>query len=153
MSENWQDSYLERARSLIDQHGWMVQHVGVDEPDAAPFTYTVGLAQEFDHPEFLVYGLPPHIVQPILNGLGARVREGARFQDGQLLGDVLLGYPVLLAQVPAPRIRDLLSVATAIEGTGVRALQVVWPDRDGHFPTEPAELERQPVLGTLPATR
>lgn len=135
---------VEEHRALIgrhiDRHGWAVQHVEADPPNL-PWAYTIGLTEQFDHPELVVLGLAPVPAAHLLNAMGLVVAVEHRFDDTAEAyvdlddeSEVLVGLrPVhpkhvvngLVAawtdyyrHAPGPR-RPLPSV-----------LQVVLPDRD-----------------------
>lgn len=144
------DSFIDRAMTIVAEHGWLVQGVGGDGDDP-PFAYTVGLTVR-DVPEFIVCGLAMPTAHTILNDLGERVRAGQRFTDGDVLSDVLRDYDVRLVAVSDTRER--LRVANTLfggaDGTAVRALQVVYPDVEGRWPWEAGSgVAGQPVLGDV----
>jgi len=141
--------YMQRVAGIVDEHGWMVQAVGSSDVEPA-FCYTVGLAR-LRHPEFILCGLPFEVSAHLLNDLGERVRAGTVFSDGTVLDDLLKGYDVYLMEVTDARTH--LSVANAFHGDTVKALQVVWPDADAHFPWDPGYPENYrvvPLLGVAP---
>lgn len=143
--------YLDETRALVAEHGWAVQgvfSVAGEENPGPNFLYTVGLST-YDAPEFIVFGVAMEVGHAVLNGMGAKVRDGARFQAGDLLDDVLDGYNVRLVEVHDTT--EHLTVANRVYGLPdpVRALQIVLPDKAGRFPWDPdCELSWQPVLGT-----
>jgi hypothetical protein len=84
------------------------------------------------------------------------MRDGATYADGQVLHDVVDGYPVRLLDVLDSS--EHLIVANALAGqTGhghgpVAALQVVFPDPRGRWPWQPGStVAGLPVLGAAPA--
>ena len=82
-------------RVRIERHGFTLVSVHGD-----PFcwTYTIGLIENFDHPEFVVTGLHPGDVNQIITALVARIREGERF-DAAAPDDVIDGLPVRFGDV------------------------------------------------------
>jgi len=141
--------YMERVRTIVAEHGWMIQAVGADD-DEPQFCYTVGLS-DYDHPEFVLCGLPFEVSAHLLNDLGERVRGAIKFTDGTVVDDLLQNYPVYLMEVTEPAER--LTVACAYAEGPVKALQVVWPDNESRFPWDPGYPEQYkvvPVLGIAP---
>jgi hypothetical protein len=134
------DAYLDKAREIIDRHGWMVQYVFPtgDGDLEAPFAYTVGLTVR-DHPELLITGLPDQVAHELLNDLARRVHHGnQRLRDGQILNDVIQGYPARLRLgCPVDAIQP--GTVRAVYGplAGAVLLQLLWPDNRGVFPDQP----------------
>ena len=88
----------------------------------------------------------------MLNEVGDRIKQGARYASGDSLDEVIDGYPVRLREVERrASFEDHVGYALWFyAGKPFRLFQVVWPDKDGRFPGEPGcweELkERQPLL-------
>lgn len=151
-----------RRRQYIDQfvegvceHGWMVQGVfpTTDEPDAAPFAYTVGLALK-QLPELIVFGLGHQTAGLILNDLAQRQIERGPYQPGDELADVTPDYRTRLLAVRDSS--EHLTMANLIAGrrsgqAPIPALQVVFPDREHRWPWEPgSQVAHIPLLGPTP---
>jgi Domain of unknown function (DUF4262) len=145
------DDYMQHVLSLIDRHGWAIQHVGGgDQPDEPSFSYTVGLTT-MGHPEFILFGLAPRSAGSLLNVLGDQVQKGHRYRANTLTSDPEgTAAPVALIEVIDPP--KYLFVATDLYPQ-VEALQVIWPDSRGRLPWDdgyPNPLAAQPLLGPLP---
>jgi hypothetical protein len=145
------DPVFAKLLSLILEHGWAVRHVGAgSEPGEAAFSYTVGLTA-MGHPEVVITGLPFEHAQTFLNNIGADVRDGQRFEAGDITEDLTdPGAPVAFLAV------EDASGLTAVEQVygRVEAVQMVWPDSAGHLPwtdgyRNPPHV--QPLLGARPA--
>ncbi|HEX7321505.1 MAG TPA: DUF4262 domain-containing protein [Mycobacterium sp.] len=141
--ESTDEEYLEVIRETVVKHGWAVQFV---ESERAPYAYTVGL-HERGLPELLVTGLSPQLAVRMLNSVAAYLVDGGKPLAGELIS--LTGGPLVeVVQVQHPDVH--MNVAVALYGGGIRALQLVWPDDQGHRPWC-AEFRngkaRQPVLG------
>lgn len=152
-SDDALDAVLRDIEQLIAEHGWSVQGVGADEiTGAATFSYTAGLTA-FEHPELIIFGINPLVSQGILNNLGVAIRDGARFESGDIIRGAL-GGDLPLALVEAADVSDL-TVTRRLYGD-VSVLQVVWCDPKGRFPWErrysmsPAA---QPSLGPAPTVQ
>jgi Domain of unknown function (DUF4262) len=73
---------------LIARFGWMVHHIGGGSLNRPPWSYTMGLSLAFDHPEFVVVGLPPPRAQGLLNTLAEGVAGGELFAAGHTLSNL-----------------------------------------------------------------
>lgn len=85
--------------------------------------HTHGLMEQFGHPDFqLVLNIDPNTIGGILNTLGIRVRNGEKFNAGDIVEDVIGdGYKVRLdAAVECDRI----------------VLRVILPDEKHRFPED-----------------
>lgn len=140
----------------VETHGWHIIHVGVPvgEDSTGPgWSYSVGLFRTFGHPEFIIMGIHPSVAQTIINDLGIRVKDGQRFRTGMCDPDVLEKYEVSLIAMRMDQYRAHLGYALWFYGgREFPVLQVVWPDRSGHFPWDPKcglDAMIQPVLGHI----
>ncbi|MGI5186855.1 DUF4262 domain-containing protein [Promicromonospora sp. CA-289599] len=135
----------------VEKHGFSVLWVFDDEGDAPDFAYTVGLTVSISHPEFVVAGLPHGVSTQILTEVAGRVVDGLVVHEGDRLAGVLENFDVLIAGVQQAFIRDNMRHATEFAGkSSLSALQILWPDRAGLFPTEPSfdtRLAGRQVLG------
>jgi hypothetical protein len=136
------DDYLELLREQILRHGWVVQYV---EDDKMPFAYTIGL-HDRGLPELLVTGLDPQRAGWLLNTFAKRVLSGRRPTAGN---EVLLPAGTRLELVDVEHPVAHMDMAIAIEGSGIRAVQLVWADGRGRWPWAPGfnDGHRQQVLG------
>jgi hypothetical protein len=87
------------------------------------------------------------------NNVGAEVRRGRRFGEGDTSAEVLDGYPVTFRGVSAAFYGEYLGQAVRYYGgKEFPALQCFWPDRNGRFPWQPGYSygpeEPQPQLST-----
>lgn len=73
--------------------GWFVSGVE-EEPGSLPWRYTIGLLENFDHPELVMVGLESGCAYEGLNRLGRRIRDGERFTDESRtkIGDVPVSF-------------------------------------------------------------
>ena len=71
------DQLLEEARCHVIHHGWFLQGV-LPEPGrkGGGWVYTVGLLQNFGHPELIVTDIEYEVGGALLNELGEKVRSG-----------------------------------------------------------------------------
>ncbi len=145
---------MDDIRATIATYGWMVMRI--DEDDQGPgFAYTIGLEQSFAHPEVIVVGLRMDTAQTVLNNVGADIRGGAAYAAGLIYTDILDAYSVTFRRVPEYQYAAYLGAARRYYAErAFRALQLIYPSRDGRWPwdTEAAEAfrEAQPVLADTP---
>jgi Domain of unknown function (DUF4262) len=138
----------------VETHGWHIVHVGVpigEESTGPGWSYSVGLFRTFGHPEFIIVGIPPSAAEAVINDLGSRVKDGQRFRTGTRDADVLENYEVCFISMRMDQYRAHLGYALWFYcGMAFPVLQVVWPDRSGHFPWDSEwmlDALIQPVLG------
>lgn len=139
-----------RVLADIDEHGVHIVHVPEDAHGPG-HSFTIGMPYSFDHPELIVFGMPPEIAQDLLNAVADEAADGTRFAaDGQH-DDLLQGYPVKFFDVPKGWYRQFLATALwAHEGDDFACLQLVWPDKQGRWPwhddVRDGFAQMQPVL-------
>ncbi len=120
----------------IDRVGWAIVAVE-DEDGRHVYTYTVGLTRYHGHPELLVSGDDFHLAHHVLDDLAALVKDGRRFEAGELLEREELGRACLMVRVTSPSRLRVAQTVYGAEGIGpVPALQVVWEDTEGRWPWE-----------------
>jgi hypothetical protein len=138
-----------RVMADVAQSGFHV--VEVAEAGEVARAYSVGLFRSWDHPELVLFGLAPEVLNGAISRLGDRVRHGERFDHGDVVEGVLddraLAFRRLVPRHCGP---FLASAVWYHDGARFPAMQAVWADRDGRFPWDrwfPRELrDAQPVL-------
>jgi hypothetical protein len=102
----------------------------------ATFVYTVGLWLTYEHPELILVGRWKQAHAIIIAGVSL-IEDGARLAPGDESDQVLQGYPVRFAAVSKSWRDELLTYASwANRRRAFEALQLVLPDKDGHWPLE-----------------
>ena len=83
--------------------------------------HTHGMEELYNHPDFqIVLQMDPNLLGYILNELGARVQNGAKFKAGDEIADIIAnGYVVRLVEA---------------KECGRTVLRVLLPDVNNHFP-------------------
>lgn len=145
-----------RVLHLIRQQGWTVLTIPED-PEGPGFAFTVGLWANDQHPELILIGQPPDVMERTLSAACQAVHGGKRrWRDGDVTLGVLDGPICQFVVVPELAYRDYLEYALWLYGNGVfPALQCVWADAQGRFPWDPdapVHLREQPVLGRVSRT-
>lgn len=120
-----------QLRDAILRDGWAIEYVETDGSRANPtFAYTVGLSR-WDHPEFICFQMCPEHTARYLNGLGAAVRAGRRFDEGDDLSEVFPEYddPGALLRFPDSSTHLYLAneLYRAAGGRPIPALQLYLP--------------------------
>jgi hypothetical protein len=127
-----------RFARWLDEHlaatGWAV--LGVTA--AVPFSYTIGMAATLGTPELIAIGLPADVATRLFNDIGRQIRAGRRFEPGGPYDGLLAGgYRVRFDPVHPSR-EDYVMQAINCHGHAAFPLwQLVWPDKQGHFPDDP----------------
>jgi hypothetical protein len=120
----------------LEQWGWFVTKVSGSGSDPA-FAYSMGLYENFKHPEIIIFGLELGIMHQLINDAGKRIRQGHGYKVGQRYDDLLKGYQCQFRKVNPIRYDGLLNCAIwYYKGSPFPVLQLVWPDQTGLFPWE-----------------
>jgi hypothetical protein len=124
---------IKLLRYQIARQGYGISFAFDDSPS---FAYTVGLEETFRHPELVVSGLDYEMSQRVLKDLIDLIRSGAGLTGEDCLQSAG-SFTVLPVAVPQPVAGSYLKEAAEYYGDcPFRALQVLWPDEEGRFPTE-----------------
>lgn len=116
------------------------------------FAFTIGLFHSYDHPEFIIFGLPWEVAHEVLH-LTVQGLKGGSIRDLSLPTDELLeGYPCVFVQVPETEYHEHVGYCRCYyEGNSFPLYQIVWPSNNGIYPwnADASEAFRsaQPVLG------
>ncbi|GGL14342.1 DUF4262 domain-containing protein [Deinococcus radiotolerans] len=144
-----------RVLHLIQQQGWTVLTIPED-PEGPGFAFTVGLWAHDQHPELIMIGQPPDVMERTLSAAGQAIHaQQRRFSDGEVTPDVLDGHLCQFVAAPEQAYRDYLEYALWLYGNeAFPVLQCVWADPQGRFPWHPDAPKtlraQQPLLGTAP---
>lgn len=156
------DSLDEAEREVVDniaRYGWHCMQVAstVDDPIQTVFAYTIGLEHSYGWPEFICFGLAMDVLHACLaNAIDDCRRKEISPRAGLVLNEVLEQGFCRLDAFPAAYHDEHLGWAIWFaryqrrDPKAIRCLQLVWPDRDGRFPDDPAcakgaRLLQQPV--------
>jgi hypothetical protein len=110
-TQAWLDQEDARRTAAIRRQGWTIQYVGgslcsapgceCSSDDCPAFAYTIGLFG-LDHPELLIFGVPPDTASGVLNDLGERIRLGETLLPGQVITFAEWPYCIIPEVVPNP---------------------------------------------------
>lgn len=115
-------------------------HIAMFEADdyLPPFAYTIGLYETFQHAEIICFGLPLTVMHPILNHAFKLVQSGETLEHSKYYDGFLEGYKVQFLPVSRDYYANYTGYASWYYDRGFEfpMLQLVWPDKEHHFPWE-----------------
>ena len=126
----------ERIIHDVEKYGC---HIAILEPDnyLPGFAYTIGLYKTFGHAEIICFGLPAKTMTALLNDACDIIRKGGSFVAGKLYEELLNDYNIQFLEVNKASYRDYVGYAGWFNGNfDFPLLQLVWPDKQHHFPWE-----------------
>ncbi|HWV73583.1 MAG TPA: DUF4262 domain-containing protein [Pseudosphingobacterium sp.] len=134
----------------ISEHGWQVVMIPATSY-LPPFAYTVGLWENYGHPELIGFGLPIGLFHLILNKAGELVKSGSTIQINKEYEDFLETYLTTFIPVDPRNLKDYFGAAIEHYQTmDFAALQLIWPDKNQRFPWQDGFEEKykrlQPLL-------
>jgi hypothetical protein len=135
------DDYLLKVKKTVREHGWVAQGVFPNSAeDGLGFIYTVGLTVA-GLPELIISGLFTEQGQDLVNS-AAKLHLEREFTPGDTITE-MANVPFRVIDAPNAEI----GVAVRMYGAKARALQLVWPEADGSFPSVDQPHERQELFG------
>jgi hypothetical protein len=75
----------------VADYGWHVLKV-LDQPDVPGWAYSVGLYQNFAHPEVIVFGQDIDLMHSMIHAIGDSVRSGKTFEVERQYPDLIDAY-------------------------------------------------------------
>ncbi len=153
-----EDEVLFDMYGLIQKFGFMMTAV----EGSSTWTYTVGLAEQF-HPELVVTALAPRKSFDVLRAVVDHINAGERFDECSPpldLGGLIVRFGrVHVEQWHQGRFDRWLRYYGALGDHGWlqrEAVQVLWPDERGNYPTDSSfccnRPTCQPLLDVAPAS-
>ncbi|KAA9331903.1 DUF4262 domain-containing protein [Adhaeribacter soli] len=124
----------------------------VEADDYLPaYAYTIGLFPAYHHPEIICFGLAPEVLRGLLKDALQLVKQGKKLIPGYLFPEFLKGFNTQFLKVNPEYYASYFGLAQQYYGfRNFPALQLVWPDKQNHFPWEksfnPDWKFRQPLL-------
>lgn len=133
------EKYAQQVWDKVEETGFAVVSVmGSSEDQKDPgYAYTVGLFENYSHPEIMIAGLPRETSAGILNQLGHRVSRGENFEICEPTDKVIRGHKArftLMHPSWTERMMGLNDLYIPMEN--LPAIQTLWPDEEGLFPDE-----------------
>ncbi len=137
-------------RNEINKFGWSV--LLIEATDYLPsFACTIGLCKNHKHPEIICFGLPVESMQHILNTAAEMVQAGKTIVPQKMYDDFFENGTAEFINVDKNNLGDYFGyVIDFYQTEDFPALQLVWTDRNHHFPWD-ADFEeefkfKQPLL-------
>ena len=140
----------QRTRSNIEKHGLTVIIIEATEYLPA-FAYSIGLWQQFNHPEIICFGLTTKTLHILIDDVADLVKQGHTISINKKYSELLTSSDVQFVQVHPSYLRNYFGTAINFYKTDTfPALQFVWTDRKNRFPWDEyyeGEFKyRQPLL-------
>jgi hypothetical protein len=146
---------------FIEETGVSILSVAprLSDDDPGPcWTYSIGLWQQYQHPEILIMGLDSEVAGRLINWFNVAIRDEARrFADGAARDDVLDGdYICYFEAIPHARFGDYFAGDRWFyDGNDqFEAVQMIWSDLNHRYPWDQAAPESfrtsQPIISSLP---
>ena len=130
------DEKEQKAIEDIRNHGLHIIHVH-DDSQGRGFTYSIGLFENYGHPEVIIFGLRIELTGVMLNNMAYDIKEGKTFTAGNFHEGVLDDFLCYFGEVPRKHYRDYVGWARWFyEGDNFPLLQCVYPTVAGKFPWE-----------------
>lgn len=141
---------LNKIKTDISKYGLSI--IAFDATDYLPsFAHSIGLWEQYQHPEIILFGLPVGMMQSILNEIGERLKSGARINCHQLNDDFFENGKAIFLTVDISNVADYFGYAIKYyKEKSFDAIEMIWTDRNLKFPWEENfEVEykfKQPLL-------
>ena len=125
----------------ISRVGWHHVHVQ-SEKGEPPFAYSLGFYANYGQPEVIVFGLPAKTAQQLLNIAAIRFAGAKKpYETYKAYDDIAEGMKIAFVPVVRSHYPKYLGYAgwfyKSVK-TDFPAIQMVWPDKQGHLPWEPS---------------
>jgi hypothetical protein len=138
----------------IAEYGWHAVNV-VEDNGCPPWTFTIGLFETWDHPEFIIIGRSRATSHAMLKTLADDIELNSPPDLTDPDGHLLLGVKCHFLEVNTRYYSDYVGFALWFYRKRRFPLhQIVWPNRDSLYPWDSAApksfREWQPLLGASP---
>ncbi|PTR00954.1 uncharacterized protein DUF4262 [Mucilaginibacter yixingensis] len=98
------------------------------------FVYSIGLFKAYGHPEIICFGLDINLMATLINDAKAQIQAGKSFSAGERSVDFLKGFDVQFIEVNKAFASYLGYAGWFYGNFEFPVLQLVWPDKERHFP-------------------
>jgi Domain of unknown function (DUF4262) len=142
------DESEQNVLNHVENYGWSVTSIR-DEEGSPGWAFTVGLFENFGHPEITIFGVEPKARISILNWIGKTVSEGKAFTVDREHDWVLNQHNCWSRAVQKVWYKDLFGWAIWFYGgTDFPVVQCLWPAKDGTYPWQESSsfFSSQPLL-------
>lgn len=138
MTSETKDNEIENRKLVSDNIDKYGCHLVLIEPDnyLPGFVYSIGLFQQFGHPELICFGLKTEVMATVINHACDLIRKGERLSANKLYSGFLEGYDIQFLQVDKDYYQDYVGYAGWFYNMSFDfpLFQLVWPDKKGKFP-------------------
>jgi Domain of unknown function (DUF4262) len=141
----------------VKEHGLHV--VIVPEESGTPgWAFSVGLYQNYNHPEIIVIGLNRSLMHWMLNEIGSWIKQGQNVQESVQYPGLLEGYSCQFKIIDKKWYDPFLGYALWFYGpVEFPVIQCLWPDKENRYPWDEgfanSDYEIQPLLYETDATK
>ncbi len=139
----------EKIVKTVKEHGWFVALFEATKY-LPSFGYTIGLWENYKHPELIVFGLRTETLHSILNIGGEIVKSGEKIIPNQKSDEFLESSEVYIFEVQKENLKDYFGYGLWFNKGEFPAYQIVWSDRNQVFPWEKdfedIFLNKQPLI-------
>jgi hypothetical protein len=124
------DKVIKKISLDIKKHGWHVV-TGRSAKDGAGFVFSIGLKENFDHPEALIFGLEDESMHHAINIIGEDVRKGKEYKTGIMYKGIVKGMICEFVKVDKKYYNEYLADAVMYyKSDEFPVLQCVWKNED-----------------------
>lgn len=128
------DEAERKAVANVKKYGLHIIQVFADENNPQ-FSYSIGLYENYLHPEIIIIGLRHELAIVLLNNMAHDIKNGKTFTAGEYHEGVLDNFLCYFDEVPKSQYKDNVGWATWFyEGTDFPLIQCVYPTVKGKFP-------------------
>lgn len=128
------DEHEQNFVSKIRTHGWAGTHVTPDS-EGPGFSYTTGFWLKFRFPEVMLFSMRGKTAHDTFWTIYRELEAGRRPPMGEPTGAIFENADVVFLPVSLQQYPNYLGWSGWFYGNDAfECLQLVYPDRDGHFP-------------------
>lgn len=138
----------------IQRNGYTV--IGVMEGEDTPsFAYTVGLLETYNHPELITLGLPANTASFLFKNVVESIIEKQMPIQNHIPYNQIANMPIEFISADTNKASDYMIGFIDKYGNSreLKAIQLLWPDKQGFFPYEKefdvGFLDLQPLLSKI----
>jgi hypothetical protein len=146
--ENKKEIYFKRVYDNIKNDGYHTTAI-LEEKDFTPFAYSTGIFENFKIPELFISGLGPNLSGQLIKSYADKYK----FEKAPLntkIDDLTDRFPVYFINVSNEDLEEyVLTSIKFYEDRNYEYLQLVFPDLNGNFPSEPNYDYDQKIIGKL----
>ena len=125
---------VKKLISNIEKYGLGIIHILRDET-GPEYSFTIGLFDNFKHPEMTIIGLPKEVSHQILNNLGEQIKSGKKYESNIQYEGLIKRYKCHSKKVAKKYYKEYFGSALwYYNGNKFPVIQIVWPDKNKYYP-------------------